>query len=76
MRRRAFITLLGGLCRSCRARSSQSECGVLVLVTTIDPIGGGSVESLSRPGTPRDLPPSNTAWAGNGWNCSSRSHQA
>ena len=33
----------------------------IVFVTTIDPVGGGWVESLSRPGTmPQDLPRTNS----------------
>jgi putative ABC transport system substrate-binding protein len=46
----------------------------IVFVTTVDPVGGGWVESLSHPGTnATGLPLSSSAWAGNGSTCSSRS---
>jgi putative ABC transport system substrate-binding protein len=48
----------------------------IVFVTLLDPVGAGFVDSLARAATPPVSSLSNTAWAGNGWNCSSRSRQA
>jgi ABC-type uncharacterized transport system substrate-binding protein len=45
----------------------------IVFVQVADPVGAGFVDSLARPGgKPPGLPCSNTASAGNGWNCLSR----
>ena len=42
-----------------------------------DPVGAGFVDSLARPGgNVTGFMLSNTAWAGNGWSCSSRSRRA
>ena len=42
-----------------------------------DPVGAGFVDSLARPGgNATGFTSSNTASAGNGWNCSSRSRRA
>jgi len=49
----------------------------IVFVYVPDPGGAGFVETWrGRAATPPDLPRSNTARAGNGWNCSSRLRQA
>src|SRR5262245_52881118 len=45
----------------------------IVFVTTIDPVGGGWVASLARPGgNATALPQLNSASAENGWNCSKK----
>jgi putative ABC transport system substrate-binding protein len=42
-----------------------------------DPVGAGFVDSLARPGgNATGFMSTNTAWAGNGWNCSSKPHRA
>src|SRR6516162_8793156 len=47
----------------------------IVMANVPDPVGAGWVQSLARPGgNATALPISNTAWAANGWNGSSRSH--
>ena len=49
----------------------------IVFTQTPDPVGAGFVDSLARPGgNEPDFQFSNTALAGNGWNCSSRSRRA
>src|SRR5262249_2611678 len=47
----------------------------IVFPVIADPVGAGFVDSLARPGGNAVSPCSNTARAGNGWNCSSRSHR-
>jgi putative tryptophan/tyrosine transport system substrate-binding protein len=48
----------------------------IVFVTTADPVGGGFVRSLrGLAATLQDFFYLNTAWSGNGRNCSSRSHR-
>ena len=49
----------------------------IVFAIVIDPVGAGFVASLARPGgNATGFLRSNTAWAGNGWSCSSRSRRA
>jgi putative tryptophan/tyrosine transport system substrate-binding protein len=48
----------------------------IVFVQVVDPVGSGFVDSLARPAaTSPAFPCSNTASAGNGLNCSKRSHR-
>ena len=49
----------------------------IVFVQAPDPVGAGFVDSLARPGgNATGFTLSNTASAGNGWNCSKRSRRA
>ena len=50
----------------------------IVFAVVSDPVGAGFVDSLARPGGNATgfMHRSNTAWAGNGWSCSSRSRRA
>ena len=49
----------------------------IVFTIVADPVGAGFVESLARPGgNATGFMRSNTASAGNGWSCSSRSRRA
>jgi putative ABC transport system substrate-binding protein len=48
----------------------------IVFVVVSDPVGAGFVDNLARPGgNATGFMNLNTAWAGNGWNCSNRSRR-
>jgi hypothetical protein len=54
----------------------------IVFPTASDPVGGGFVDSLARPGGNAtgfmsfEYSLANTAWPENGWSCSNRSRPA
>ena len=59
------------------ALQQASRTVPIVFVTTIDPVGGGFVASLARPGgNATGFAAFEFSLAGNGWNCSRRSRRA
>ena len=61
---------VGALCQATRTVP-------IVFPIAVDPVGAGFVDSLARPGgNATGFMTTNTASAGNGWNCSSRSRRA
>ncbi len=65
------ILAAGNVAVAAALQASRSVPIVFVLVP--DPVGQGFVDSLARPGeTATGFTFTNLAWAGNGWNCSSK----
>jgi putative tryptophan/tyrosine transport system substrate-binding protein len=68
------VVLAGGA--TVRTMQQVTRTVPIVFAGLGDPVGGGYVASLARPGTSRALHRPNTARVGNGWNCLSRSRLA